>query len=208
MKKIIKVIAVSLSLLASTAHAQIITYDPGTVGTLGLVADITFHELDGALVPTTLELDFVFSGNKQYTVRDPGLGFSGSLVFHLDSFGGGTLPAVAFLTDMDGNNILDAYSYISRAYGTVQEYSFDFDLFSGLEFHGLHLSVDMSDLSSNRVFADADVSFRGDSILEITEFTSPPVDAEQVPEPGTLLLMSLGLLGLIGRFRRNRTAVV
>ena len=208
MKKIIAAIAVSSSLLlTSGAQAQVITYDPGVVGTFSSSFFHTFHDLDGA-APLTLELDFVFSGSKQFTVRNPGLAL-GSLYFHLDSFGGGVWPAVAFLTDMDGNNILDASVFPGFPSGAVQSYGVRFDLFSGLEFHGLHLSLDMSDLRPGRIIEDANVSFGGENILmEITEFTSPPVDPGQVSEPGSLLLLSLGLLGLSRRFRKSPSAVV
>ena len=190
------------------SRATIIFGDPGDPGAypFGFSFDITddFKSAFGSTVSgQKVLLDLVFSGLKH--VESPSdEGWSVLLVVNHDSVGGGNLILPDILDIGISNEfgqIIRSADFLFGASSSPPQSISDgsFSPTSNEFFHDVHFDINLPDYESDPNISQVFVSFPTDGSFIIGEWGV-------IPEPSTLTLAALALLGLLAHGRRRRRA--
>ena len=191
--------------LAGPAQAVVINIDPGTVGETFTDRSFDLAQLNGlALDGSAVTFDFVFAP-KQLRAEATG-SYGATLYFDIPgpvSFA--TLPSLGgALLDETGNNIASSTSRSASQpfFGPpfTITYGVTFSLASPLSFQSLQFSILLPAFGGGQV-TNARLDIDGSSTDAALTVVAP---AQQLPEPASLALFGLGLLGLGVAVRRRR----
>jgi PEP-CTERM motif-containing protein len=189
------------------------TIDPANTGIVYTGANTPFIDLfssglNGTLLTgQSLSLDLMFSNQvlARLFLNDPGA-FGVELIVYTNA---GTFPGFAgtttgFLLDPNGNQF-GGIQTAGRADCSCGSFAVGLVSFTSANLQGANV-VDISGVNFNTtlpstgyVVTDAQLRFSLNSAYDSVEFGT----AQQLPEPSSLLQLGLGLLGLVGIFRKK-----